>query len=179
MQLVLPKFDHYNPELFLLHRGIEVFFAYKEEGDEPLNYSYVTDRQSDSSDGFDFDVRNLAPVTNVRKQHADAIRHAIDRKLPPFENITLDGKSEYALSEAETLVFQVLHPGLPAPEHSHALYRAIEHNTFHCALFQALRTPQAREGILQAHTALYYLKTECLMAIDAGLHAIGKVKTPG
>lgn len=180
MQLVLPKFDHYNPELFLLHRGVEVYFTYKDEGDEPLSFYYVTGKETNDTDGVEFDVRTLTstPLTTSRKQHAEIIRNAIDQLLVPFEQFTLDVHNENGLSEAEIAVFQALYPERPVPEHAHTLYRAIESNTFHCALFQALQTPEALESPLEARSALYNLKMDCMRTFDEGLHAIAKIKTP-
>lgn len=141
MPLMNTQFDHYNPEIFLLHRGIAVFFDYKDDGDEPMSYHYRLDDHS-------FDVRDLCKSANIndRDLHAEVIRDAIDRQAKPFDDEALDQLSAYALSDIEQAAYQALNPDKSVPEHIHALYNALEDNLLHQALFQTLREHSSVPG---------------------------------
>jgi hypothetical protein len=141
MPLMNTLFNGQNPEIFLLHRGVVVFFDYKDDDEEALTYHYRTD------DG-EFDVRNLCQSANIndRDLHADVIRDAIDRQAGPFQGEVLDRLSAYALSDIEQQAYQALNPDDPVPGHIHALYNALEGNPLHQALFQALREHSSAPG---------------------------------
>lgn len=164
MPLMNTLFNGQNPEIFLLHRGVVVFFDYKDDDEEALTYHYRTDDD-------EFDVRNLCQSANIndRELHADVIRDAIDRQAGPFEGETLDRLSAYALSDIEQQAYQALNPNEPVPGHIHALYNALEDNPLHQALFQALRERSSAPGW---HAAVLNLQESFLADTNAVLHMI-------
>lgn len=77
-----------EPATFLMHCGIHVYHAYKDEyEDVPLTYWYSTSAVASPGSDYEFDVRTLPDYqetsrTDELARHRDVIVAAIDSGLP-------------------------------------------------------------------------------------------------
>ena len=70
-----------EPEVFVEHKGLTVYHAYKDDTDQRLEYSYQTDLGEDSE--YEFNVMDL-PCYDDELSHEEIIKKAIDDGILVF-----------------------------------------------------------------------------------------------
>ena len=86
-----------EPEVFLTHRGVRIFHAYKDElSDVPLEFWYSTSSAAEPGSPYEFDVRDLPGYRSRYRadevsKHKRVIKSAIDAGLLQSDApVTLD-----------------------------------------------------------------------------------------
>jgi len=105
------KIEWVEPDLFLEHKGVKIFHAYKDGAyDQPLTMWYAVEDEYDS-DGIEFDVRDLPTAKGKglnngnRKKIASAIRAAIDAGMLGKGFVNLEKPARKPVSKAQAYPF--------------------------------------------------------------------------